>query len=125
MNWITATMAAAFLIGCGSDDTNPAGVDGMSDDGDADSQIAGSAPMANVTGVSVSGTDNAYTFAVTVASPDSGCSHYAEWWEVLRADGSLAYRRVLLHSHTTEQPFSRTGGGQPLALRIRSGFEPT
>ena len=71
MNWIAGAITAALLAGCGSDNTSPSGVDGMSDDGDADSQIAGSAPMANVTGVSVSGTDNAYTFAVTVASPDS------------------------------------------------------
>jgi hypothetical protein len=111
MNWMAGAITAALLAGCGSDDTSPAGVDAMSSDGVADPQVA---PLANVTSVGVTGTDNTFTFAVTVASPDSGCSRYADWWEVIRADGSLAYRRVLLHSHTTEQPFSRTGG--PVAV---------
>ncbi len=66
--------------------------------------------MADVIGVQVSGVAGAYRFNVTVASPDSGCARYADWWEVLSADGQLLYRRVLLHSHTTEQPFTRSGG---------------
>lgn len=70
---------------------------------------------ARVTAVSVGGSEGAWSFAVTIASPDSGCSQYADWWEVVRADGSLAYRRVLLHSHVTEQPFTRTGGPVPVA----------
>jgi|APSaa5957512622_1039677.scaffolds.fasta_scaffold149230_2 hypothetical protein len=72
-------------------------------------------PRADVVGVQVTGDSGRYTFAVTVASPDSGCGQYADWWEVIGAEGSLLYRRVLLHSHVTEQPFLRSGGPVPVA----------
>jgi hypothetical protein len=65
---------------------------------------------ANVTAVGVTGNPGAYQFTVTVLSPDKGCKQYADWWEVLTEDGKLIYRRVLLHSHVDEQPFSRSGG---------------
>lgn len=68
-----------------------------------------------VTSVVVSGNPGDFTFSVTVSSPDSGCEHYADWWEVLTVEGQLLYRRVLLHSHVGEQPFSRTGG--PLNIK--------
>ena len=66
--------------------------------------------LADVEAVSVSGTPGSYTFSVTVSSPDTGCDHYADWWEVLSESGDLLYRRVLLHSHVDEQPFTRTCG---------------
>ena len=59
--------------------------------------------------VSVSGSAQSYTFSVTLRSSDTGCDHYADWWEVLSSDGELIYRRVLLHSHVDEQPFTRSG----------------
>ena len=68
------------------------------------------AVRADVTAVSVSGGAGAYTFNVTVRSPDTGCERYADWWEVLSPKGELIYRRVLLHSHVGEQPFTRSGG---------------
>lgn len=73
-----------------------------------------SAPAADVIGVRVSGAPGAYSFNVTVKSPDTGCQQYADWWEVVSADGKLLYRRVLLHSHVGEQPFTRSGGPVPV-----------
>jgi hypothetical protein len=56
-----------------------------------------------------------YTFAVTLRTPDTGCDHYADWWEVTDAAGKrLLYRRILWHSHTNEQPFTRRGGPAPV-----------
>jgi len=69
---------------------------------------------ANVVAVQTSGPPNAYQFSVTISSPDQGCQQYADWWEVLSSEGELLYRRILLHSHTTEQPFTRQGGPVPI-----------
>ena len=69
---------------------------------------------ADVTAVQASGVPGAYQFNVSVKSPDTGCSQYADWWEVVGEDGKLLYRRVLLHSHVGEQPFTRSGGPVPI-----------
>ena len=60
--------------------------------------------------VVATGVPGAYTFSVTISSPDTGCGQYADWWEMLGEGGELLYRRVLLHSHVGEQPFARSGG---------------
>ena len=64
--------------------------------------------------VGTRGKSGAFTFSVTIESPETGCSQYADWWEVVSTEGALLYRRVLLHSHVTEQPFTRSGG--PVAI---------
>jgi len=69
---------------------------------------------ADVISVYPSGDANLYQFNVEIASPDTGCDQYADWWEVLSEDGNLLYRRVLLHSHVSEQPFVRSGGPVPI-----------
>ena len=65
---------------------------------------------ANIRDIRVSGAEGSYTFSVKVESYDKGCEYFANWWEVLREDGSLVYRRILFHSHVSEQPFTRSGG---------------
>lgn len=70
--------------------------------------------QADVIAVQASGQPGAYQFKVTVRSPDLGCKQYADWWEVVSEDGKLLYRRVLLHSHVDEQPFTRSGGPVPI-----------
>ena len=81
-------------------------------------EIINKADQAKVTAVNISGEEGAYTFNVELSSPDTGCDQYADWWEVIDADGNLVYRRVLSHSHVSEQPFIRSGG----VVDIKSGM---
>ena len=84
---------------------------------------------ADVQAVDVTGDAGAYTFAVTVRSPDTGCDQYADWWEVLTPEGELLYRRILGHSHVDEQPFTRSGGPVDVAddatVIVRAHMHPS
>ncbi len=84
--------------------------------------------VADVISVEVSGDPNAYRFAVEIRSPDLGCDQYADWWEVVLADGTLLYRRILAHSHVDEQPFVRSGGpveiGPDTVVLVRAHMHP-
>ncbi|MEM6251875.1 MAG: hypothetical protein AAF821_03035 [Cyanobacteria bacterium P01_D01_bin.156] len=72
-------------------------------------------PVADIVSVAVTGEPGNYTFATTISSADTGCEQYADWWEVADLDtGKLIYRRILAHSHTNEQPFTRSGGPVPI-----------
>ncbi len=53
--------------------------------------------------------ENVFRFRVTVRHDDEGWEHYADAWEVVGPDGAVLGRRVLLHPHVNEQPFTRTG----------------
>lgn len=72
--------------------------------------------QADIMSVNVNGEQEAFNFSVTISSPDEGCNQYADWWEVVTLDGELIYRRILLHSHVNEQPFTRSGG--PVAIEL-------
>ena len=89
---------------------------------------ARAAEGAEVESVTARGVAGAYTFRVTLRSPDRDCRRYASWWEVVRSDGSLAYRRILNHSHASEQPFTREGGPVPVRadelVVVRAHFVP-
>jgi hypothetical protein len=86
-------------------------------------------PRADVLRAAARGAPGAYELAVTVKSPDRGCDAYANWWEVVGEDGKLLFRRVLMHSHPDEQPFTRPGGPVPIAadatVVVRAHFHPT
>ena len=50
-----------------------------------------------------------WTFVVTVQHDDQDPAHWADWWRVRTVEGTELGRRVLLHSHSGEQPFARDG----------------
>ena len=109
---VTRSLFVLVLLACGSGQSadpseSSAGVESAKSEG------------FSVTRVTVSGDPQAYRFSVTLRSADRGCEHYADWWEVLSSSGELLYRRILAHSHTNEQPFTRSGGPVPVAADTR------
>lgn len=103
--------------------------DSESDTPDAPDSATEPVAKADVTAVSASGRPGQYSFSVTIASDETGCEQYADWWEVVGPDGALVYRRILAHSHVNEQPFTRSGG--PVAVDadtevvVRAHMNPT
>ncbi len=108
--WILTFAAVLALGGCQWKD-----VKAFNSASQESSDEASEKEAANVTKVSVSGEAESYTFSITIESPDTGCDQYADWWEVLAETGELLYRRILLHSHVNEQPFTRSGGPVEIA----------
>ncbi|MEO1270905.1 MAG: hypothetical protein AAFX99_22690 [Myxococcota bacterium] len=97
-------------------DTSSTFEDASETTSNSDTSTGNPSPRADVTAVRVSGgSSGAFTLAVTIRSDETGCEQYADWWEVVDADsGQLLYRRILAHSHVTEQPFERSGGPVPI-----------
>lgn len=62
---------------------------------------------ANVVGVEVSESGEAYEFDVTLHHDDNGEDGYADWWQIERPDGTRLGRRDLAHAHS-QQPFTRS-----------------
>ena len=58
--------------------------------------------------VNVTPSDEAYSFSVTIAHPDTGWDHYADAFQVYSPEGEMLGERVLLHPHEDEQPFTRS-----------------
>ena len=69
------------------------------------------AGQAEITGVKVSKGQGGYRFDVTIRHDDTGWDHYADGWEVVTADGEVLGKRVLMHPHVNEQPFTRSLSG--------------
>lgn len=57
-------------------------------------------------------------FTVTVRHADTGWAHYADAWEVRAPDDTVLGRRVLLHPHEAEQPFTRSLSGVTIPAGI-------
>ena len=83
---------------------------------------------ADVIFVSASQTgDERWSFSVTVAHPDTGWEDYADGWDVVLPDGTVAkasesdpFTRLLLHPHETEQPFTRSQSNIPIPADIET-----
>ena len=88
-----------FITACNSSEQNK----------NPESSNPSNTAKANITAVTAQGNESNYTFHVTIKSDETGCEQYADWWEILKADGTLVYRRILAHSHPDDQPFTRSG----------------
>ena len=83
---------------------------------------------ANADVLFVSATETAvglWTFSVTVFHPDTGWEDYADGWDVVLPDGTVAianpddpFTRLLLHPHQNEQPFTRSQSNIPIPTEV-------
>jgi len=84
----------------------------------ASAAFAGEADVVAVRPTRESG--NSWRFDVTVKSNDRGWDYYADAFEVLTPDGRLLGRRILVHPHETEQPFTRELSGVKIPPEIKT-----
>ena len=49
-----------------------------------------------------------FRVSVTLRHADEGWEHYADRWIVTDGSGAVLGKRVLLHPHVAEQPFTRS-----------------
>ncbi len=68
-----------------------------------------------------------WRFTVTVTHPDSGWEDYADGWDVVLPDGTVAkvddgspFTRLLAHPHENEQPFTRSQSNIPIPADVTS-----
>ena len=84
---------------------------------------AGTAAAGKATVVRATATasgNGAYSFSATVAHADTGWKHYADKFEVLTPDGTVLGKRILVHPHVDEQPFTRDLGNVKIPAGISS-----
>jgi len=61
-----------------------------------------------------------YSFDVAVKHADTGWKHYSDAWEVLDNKGNILAKRVLVHPHVNEQPFTRSLSGVEIPAAIKT-----
>lgn len=109
--WNTAAAGLLiFSVGCGSQSVSQTSTESDPTVSESSLEQPGTEASASVVAVETTETDSRYLFSVSVRSPDTGCDRYANWWEVITEEGTLLHRRILVHSHVEEQPFTRSGG---------------
>lgn len=60
------------------------------------------------------------TISATLLHADTGWDHYADAWRVVTPDGTEIGRRVLMHPHENEQPFTRSESGIEIPADVES-----
>ncbi len=77
------------------------------------------ASEADVVDVKISqSSGGSYSFDVAVKHADTGWEHYSDAWEVLDNKGNVLARRVLVHPHVNEQPFTRSLAGVKIPAEL-------
>lgn len=66
--------------------------------------------------------DRTCTFNVTVKHEDTGWAHYVDHWRVLTSEQGELGKRILLHPHVSEQPFTRSLSGISVPLDVKQVF---
>jgi len=73
--------------------------------------LPASADEVEVVDATIDCSERVCTISATLLHADTGWDHYADAWRVLTPDGAEIGRRVLMHPHENEQPFTRSQPG--------------